>query len=146
MSVESTGRVRVLIVEDNPADVMLIRMALKEHAFVCDLEIAQDGAQAIDRLCGLGGYSEPYEPDLILLDLNLPKRSGIEVLQAIRGRECLLHSRVVILSSSPEDVVEQSLRNSNLVADCYLTKPPSLDEFLKVGRLIRDCFESASAR
>lgn len=133
---------KVLIIEDNASDAMLIRMAMEEVGFSFTAEVLMDGEVALNRLCPEGSHHELGHPDLIILDLNLPKRDGTEVLQAICGRNCLAHAPVVVLSSSPDYVIERKVNAAKVKADCYLTKPPSLDEFLGLGQAIRNCFES----
>ena len=127
----------VLIVDDNPSDVMLIKMTLKEAGLCFETTVADDGDAAIAFLRGPG-----CRPDLIILDLNLPKRHGTEVLQMIRAGGWSANALVVVLSSSPQDVIAEVVQAANVEADCYLTKPPSLDEFLALGGRIRECFEA----
>jgi len=135
----SPGRLRVLIVEDNPPDVMLIRMALDAEGLDFHAHVCGDGDSAVERL------STPHQspPDLIILDLNLPKRHGTEVLHFIREKESIAFTPVVVLSSSPEHVIEELVHAAHVKADCYLTKPPTLDGFLSLGKVIIECYRTA---
>jgi len=138
---------QVLIVEDNPSDVMLIEMAMQAGGFEFETQVAVDGDAAIDHLQGnAGGAGHPSPPDLIILDLNLPKRHGTEVLRVIRETEWGQRTPVVVLSSSPGDVIEELVHAAHLEADCYLTKPLHLDEFVALGVVIRECYESRTGR
>jgi len=109
------------------------------------LTVAEDGEKAIHYLLGKGVYACAPRPDLVILDLNLPKYSGTEVLKVIRESSALRHTRVFILSSSPEDVIRNTVHNARVEADGYFTKPPDLDEFIGLGKKIRRCFETARA-
>jgi DNA-binding response OmpR family regulator len=146
MSLQLSQPVNVLIIEDNPTDVLLVQLAMKKEGLNFQTQVAVDGEIAIRQLCGEDTAQKQPAPDLIILDLNLPKRHGTEVLQAIRGPNCHIKAPVVILSSSPEDVIEQIVQAANLEADYYLTKPPSLDEFLALGKIIRGCLEAGRQR
>ena len=94
-----TKPARIMIVEDNPTDAMLVRMAFEEEGLPAEFILCADGEEAIQRLCCAELFS--VGPDLIILDLNLPKRAGTEVLHAIRGAVCRVQAPVVILSSAP---------------------------------------------
>ena len=124
----------ILLVEDSPADVRLTREALKEAKVVNMLHVAQDGIEALDFLRKQGEYAGTPTPDLILLDLNLPKKDGREVLAEIKRDENLKRIPVVVLTTSraEEDVV----RSYNLHANAYVTKPVDLKQFLEVIRAI----------
>jgi DNA-binding response OmpR family regulator len=134
------NKLQVLIVEDNPADVMLIEMAMQAGGLECRTQVAVDGDAAIHHL-----QADPGD-DLIILDLNLPKRHGTEVLRVIRETERGQQTPVVVLSSSPGDVIEELVHAAHLEADCYLTKPLNLDDFLALGDVIRKCYESRTGR
>ncbi len=133
---EATGRaVEILLVEDNPGDVRLTREALKEGKVLNNLTVAGDGAEALAILRrGLDDGSRC--PDLILLDLNLPKMDGREVLEEIKGDEQLRRIPVVVLTTSSAE--EDILRSYNLHANCYVTKPVDLEQFMKVVLSIED--------
>ncbi len=124
----------ILLVEDNPADVRLIREALKESVIQSTLQVAPDGVEALALLRGEG--SPAVRPDLILLDLNLPKKDGREVLTEIKQDSSLRLIPVVILSSSPAE--QDILRAYDLHANCYVTKPVDLDQFITVVQSIEN--------
>ena len=135
---------RVLIVEDNPVDAHMVQCALqKELNWTTESTVADDGEKAIELL--LEHSSRPIRewPDLVILDLNLPKRDGVEVLQVIRTTNELRSLPVVVLSSSPMDVMKSKLNKVNVEANCYVTKPPDLDEFLALGKRFRCCYTKA---
>ena len=126
--------IEILLVEDSPSDVRLTREALKEAKVVNMLHVAQDGIEALDFLRKQGQYASRPSPDLILLDLNLPKKDGRDVLAEIKQDKNLKRIPVVVLttSSAEEDVV----RAYNLHANAYVTKPVDLTQFLEVIRTI----------
>jgi chemotaxis family two-component system response regulator Rcp1 len=126
--------VEVLLVEDNPADVRLTREALEEGKVRNHLHVAPDGAAALEFLRREGIYADAPRPDLILLDLNLPRMNGREVLTAIKEDESLRRIPVVVLTTSEDE--EDVLRSYELHANCYVTKPVGLDQFLAVVRQI----------
>ena len=143
-SQSTRGATRILIVEDNPADVRMIRYALAEETdWYTKVEVATDGEKAIDFLLQRGPFEAVGIPDLVILDLNLPKRDGTEVLQLIRTTERICRLPVVVLSSSPEDVIQNTIRAAHLEANCYLTKPADAEEFLALGKEFRKCIRSA---
>jgi two-component system, chemotaxis family, response regulator Rcp1 len=119
-------RMHVLLVEDNPGDADLVIDAVRE--FPCDVSVVSDGVEALEFLRGEGKHAEAKEPDLVLLDLNLPKLSGREVLARVKDDERLKHIPIVILSSShaERDLVDAY----RLHANCFVTKPVDLHEFL----------------
>jgi two-component system, chemotaxis family, response regulator Rcp1 len=126
----------ILLVEDNPGDVDLTKEALV-GAKVCNrLHVAEDGEQALDFLLQRGPYADAPRPDLILLDLNLPKKDGREVLEEIRANDALTEIPIVILTTSEAD--EDVARAYRLHANCYITKPVSFTQFLKVIQAIED--------
>ena len=127
--------IRIAIVEDNTADVLLIREALNAHQIAFELVHMKDGADAIATLCGKAP-DQPC-PDLILLDLNMPKIGGLEVLAAIRKDQQLRSVPVIVLTSSPAPDEQQAARRLGVVH--YLQKPVDLYEFIdQVGGAIRD--------
>jgi two-component system, chemotaxis family, response regulator Rcp1 len=126
--------IEVLLVEDSPGDVRLTREAFRDAKMHIHLSVVSDGAEAVSHLHRRGGYVNAPRPDLILLDLNLPKKDGREVLAEIKGSQELKSIPVFILTtSSNEDDVLQSY---HLHANCYITKPVDLDGFLRVVRSI----------
>jgi chemotaxis family two-component system response regulator Rcp1 len=130
MSKKASEPSQILSVEDNPGDVRLIVEALKEVKIRSQLSVVEDGIEAMAFLNQEGKYSKAPRPDLILLDLNLPKKNGREVLADIKRDEDLRVIPVVILTSSKaeQDVVQ----SYKLHANCYVTKPVELDQFLNV--------------
>lgn len=135
---------QVLIIEDNPIDVYMVQCALqKEPDWTTETTVADDGEKAIELLLQHSKRSIRDWPDLVILDLNLPKRDGVEVLEMIRTTNGLRRLPVVVLSSSPTDVIKSKLKRVNIEANCYVTKPPDLDEFLALGKRIRSCYTKA---
>lgn len=125
----------LLLVEDNPADVRLAREALKEASVPNHLNVVSDGMEATDFLWRRGKYAAAPRPDLILLDLNLPRKTGAEVLQEIKADPNLRRIPVMVLTTSSAG---QDLRQAyNLHANCYISKPVDLDQFLNVVRSIQ---------
>jgi chemotaxis family two-component system response regulator Rcp1 len=133
----ATGKpIEILLVEDNPGDVRLAVEALRDGKVANRLHIVEDGVEAMSFLRREGRYADVPRPDLILLDLNLPRKDGREVLAEIKQDAHLKRIPVVILTSSAaeQDVVQAY----NLYANCYIVKPIDLDQFLKVVRSIED--------
>jgi CheY-like chemotaxis protein len=128
------GRLQILVIEDNPADVELLRLALAEAGLVCDLTVIVDGAAALALILQMG--EEERAPHLAILDLNLPKHDGLEILEKIRATRSLTTLPIVILSSSssPRD----RARIEKFGVGRYLVKPPSLDEFLRIGLVVKE--------
>lgn len=127
--------VEVLLVEDNPGDVRLTQEAFKDGRVFVNLTVASDGVEAMEFLRGDGVHAKP-RPDLILLDLNLPRKSGREVLEEIKADDVLKRIPVIVMTTSK---AEQDIHRAyNLNANCYVTKPVDLDEFLNVVRSIED--------
>jgi len=128
--------VEVLLVEDNPGDVRLTLEALKEGKVNNHLSVVEDGVEALAFLRREGKYADASRPDLILLDLNLPKKDGREVLAEIKTDEDLKRIPVVVLTTSKAE--EDILKTYNLHANCYITKPVDFDQFVIVVRLVED--------
>lgn len=128
--------VQVLFVEDNPGDVRLTQEALKEGKLCTNLHIVPDGVEAMAFLRKQGEYADVPRPDLILLDLNLPRKDGREVLAEIKSDEDLKRIPVVILTTSSAE--QDILKTYSLHANCYVTKPVDLDQFMKVVKAIED--------
>lgn len=132
---------RILLVEDNPVDVRMVRFALDEETtWKTETTVAEDGERAINYLLESAG-----NVDLVILDLNLPKRDGTEVLRMIRSTERLASVPVIILSSLPEKVSEGQVRSLNLSANSYLRKPVGATEFQHLGEWIWECYKRAAA-
>ncbi len=128
--------IRILLVEDNPGDVRLTKEALKESKLINDLVVVGDGVEAMNYLKKGGSHAFTDLPDLILLDLNLPKKDGREVLAEIKADENLKKIPVVVLTISKSE--EDILKSYNLHANCYITKPIDFGQFIKVVRSIED--------
>lgn len=126
--------VEILLVEDNPGDVRLTREALKDTKLHNNLSIVNDGVEAMAFLRREGPYADAPRPDLILLDLNLPRKDGREVLEEIKSDDDLKRIPVVVLttSSNDKDIVE----SYNLHANCYISKPADLGQFLTIVKSI----------
>ncbi|HEX8393316.1 MAG TPA: response regulator [Longimicrobium sp.] len=135
MTMESRP-IEVLLVEDNPGDVRLTREALKEGKVRNNLSVAPDGVEALAYLRRQGRYADAKRPDLILLDLNLPRKDGREVLGEIKADPALRTIPVVILTTSE---AERDISGAYaLHANCYITKPVDLDQFITVVKSIED--------
>ena len=135
MSAAELGRpVEILLVEDNPGDIRLTRETLKDSKLLNRMSVAVDGVEAMAYLRQEGQYAMATRPDLILLDLNLPKKDGRQVLAEIKADEQLRRIPVVVLttSSAQQDIV----KTYDLHANCYITKPVNLDQFGAVVRAI----------
>lgn len=128
--------IEILLVEDNLGDARLTQEALREARVSNHLSLVRDGVEALAFLRREGGYASAPRPDLILLDLNLPRKDGREVLSEIKSDERLQRIPVVVLTVSQSD--EDILRAYNLNANCYITKPVDLEQFIKVVRSIED--------
>ena len=128
--------IEILLVEDNPGDVRLTREAFKEFKIRNVLHVVEDGVEALAFLNKEGKYADAARPDLILLDLNLPKKNGREVLVEIKADPDLKRIPVVILTVSSED--RDILEAYNKYVNCYIVKPVDLDQFLKVVKSIED--------
>jgi CheY-like chemotaxis protein len=126
--------VEILLVEDNPGDERLTREALKEGKVYSNLHWVKDGVEAMEFLRRQGKYKDVPRPDIILLDLNLPKKDGREVLQDIKNDDALKRIPVVVLTTSKAE--EDVLRTYNLHANCYVTKPVDLEKFIVVVKSI----------
>ena len=125
-----TKTVEILLVEDNPADVRLIRETFKDFKIQNNLSVAKDGVEAMAFIKKEGDFFSAPRPDVILMDLNLPKKSGFDVLAEIRQIPELKRIPVVILSTS--DSERDILKSYDLHANCFVTKPVGLDEFIKI--------------
>lgn len=128
--------IEILLVEDNPGDVRLTQEAFKEAKVKNKLHVVQDGEEAIAFLHKEEKYKDAPKPDIILLDLNLPKKDGREVLAEIKEDPDLRRIPVVILTTSKAE--EDIIKTYSLHANCYITKPVDLDEFLKVIKSIEN--------
>lgn len=137
MNNQNAGKpIDILLVEDNPGDVRLTQEALKEARVRNDLHVVNDGVEAMAFLRKQGVYKNVPRPDMILLDLNLPKKSGHEVLTEIKSDDNLKRIPVVVLTVSKDE--EDIVKSYNLYANCFITKPVDLDQFLTVVKSIED--------
>ncbi len=128
--------IEILLVEDNPGDVRLTAETFKDARILNHLNVARDGVAALAFLRRQGAYAGAPRPDLILLDLNLPKKDGREVLAEIKADDDLKRIPVVILTTSKAE--EDIIRTYNLHANCYITKPVDLDQFIRVVQSIQN--------
>jgi CheY-like chemotaxis protein len=134
------GSIQVLLVEDNPGDVRLTKEALKEGKLLNQLTVVGDGVEALSFLRKEGKYADAIQPELILLDLNLPKKDGREVLAEIKADPNLRRIPVVVLTTSSAE--EDILKIYDLHANCYITKPVDLEQFMGVVKSIEDFWVS----
>jgi two-component system, chemotaxis family, response regulator Rcp1 len=133
---DSAKTVEILLVEDNPGDVLLTQKALLRGKVANRLTVAKDGEEAMAILRHAGGHQRSARPDLILLDLNLPKKDGREVLAEIKGDPDLRRIPVVVLTSSQAE--EDVLRTYDLHASGYITKPVDMEQFAQVVKALED--------
>ncbi|MBT2429550.1 response regulator [Streptomyces sp. ISL-112] len=130
--------VEVLLVEDDPGDELMTREAFEDNKIGNTLHVVRDGEEALDFLYRRGRHTGAPRPDLILLDLNLPKYDGRQILQKIKSDEDLAHIPVVVLTTSSAE--EDILRSYKLHANAYVTKPVDLDQFIAAVRQIDEFF------
>ena len=128
----------ILLVEDDPGDVLLIREAFEDNKVHNRLHVVPDGVEALTFLRQEGEHADAPRPDLVLLDLNLPRKDGREVLAEVKGDESLQHIPVVVLTTSKAE--EDVLRSYKLHANAYVTKPVDFDRFIEVVRQIDEFF------
>lgn len=133
-SMEQQRAVEVLLVEDDQGDVDLTREALEGSRLPISLNAVKDGQEAMEYLRREGRFARAVKPDLILLDLNMPRKDGRQVLQEMRDDPELVSIPVIVLTASAAD--EDILRSYELKCNCYLTKPVKLEEFIKVVRVV----------
>ncbi|MBW4614546.1 MAG: response regulator [Desmonostoc vinosum HA7617-LM4] len=126
--------IEVLLVEDNPGDAHLTRIALEDSKISIHLSLVEDGVEAMAFLRKQERYTQAPHPDLVLLDLNLPRKDGREVLAEIKSDESLKRIPVVVLTTSQAE--EDILKAYNLAANCYITKPVDFDQFVKIVKSI----------
>lgn len=131
-----TKPIDILLVEDNPGDVRLTKEALKEGKIKNNLFVAHDGVEALEYLNQEGEHAHAVRPDLILLDLNMPRMDGREVLEKIKNEPDLRRIPVVILTTSKSE--EDIVKSYDLHANCYITKPVDLDQFINVVKTVED--------
>lgn len=134
------SEIRILLVEDDPGDVLIMREALEDSKILTDLHVVDNGEAALEFLERRGRYASAPSPDLILLDLNLPRLDGREVLARVKADASLRRTPVVVLTTSSAE--EDILRSYDLHANAYVTKPVDLEQFLRVVRQIDEFFIS----
>jgi CheY-like chemotaxis protein len=128
--------IEILLVEDNPGDVLLTQEAFSESKVLNNMHAVSDGVEALDFLYKRGAYEEAVRPDIILMDLNLPRMDGRQVIKQIKADETLKHIPVIVLTTSSAE--EDVLKSYDLHANAYVTKPNDLDKFMDVVRTIND--------
>ncbi|MEU0409055.1 response regulator [Streptomyces griseorubiginosus] len=138
MTTPAASPIDVLLVEDDPGDELMTREAFEDNKIGNTLHVVRDGEEALDFLYRRGDHTEAPQPDLILLDLNLPKYDGRQVLEKIKSDPELSHIPVVVLTTSAAE--EDILRSYKLHANAYVTKPVDLDQFIAAVRQIDDFF------
>lgn len=135
---------QILLAEDNPGDILLVQEALQEHRIEHELHVVRDGAKALEYLAQLGKTDEVPCPDVLLLDLNLPKIDGTQVLAEFRKHpECLRMPVIVITSSGAQ---KDRARVSELGVARYFKKPSDFDEFLRLGAIVREVVKERAER
>lgn len=136
MKTQNAKPIEILLVEDNPGDVRLTKESLYDAKVHNNMVVASDGLEALAYLRQEGEYASAYRPDLILLDLNLPRMNGFEVLDAIKEDPDLKRIPVVVLTTSQAE--QDIIRSYNLYANAYVTKPVDLEQFIHVIKSIED--------
>ncbi len=130
--------IEVLLIEDDPGDILITREAFEHHKIHNTLSVARDGQEGLDYLYQRGSHKGATRPDLILLDLNLPKYDGHQLLEKIKSDPDLCHIPIVVVSTSAAD--DDVLRSYRLHANAYVTKPVGFEQFTNVIRQIDDFF------
>jgi two-component system response regulator len=128
--------IEILLVEDNPGDADLTKAAMENSKIYVTMHVVGDGVEAMAFLRRTGKYADAPRPDIVLLDLNLPKKDGKEVLAEMKADQDLKRIPVVVLTISKDE--EDILKSYNLHANCYITKPIDLSQFVKVVQAIED--------
>jgi two-component system, chemotaxis family, response regulator Rcp1 len=130
----SASPIEILLVEDNLGDIRLTTEAFKEGKLLNHITVMRDGTEALAYLRKQANYTDAIRPDLILLDLNLPKKDGRAVLAEIKADEELMHIPVIVLTTSEAE--QDILRSYQLHANCYITKPVDMEQFMKVIKYV----------
>ena len=136
MGLQPSDEARILLVEDNLGDILLLNEAFKEGGIAAELKVVGNGEEALEFLRGEGKYEGEHLPDLILLDLNLPRMDGRTLLRRLKSAPDLRSIPVIVLSSSnlPTDIRE----SYDMAASCYIVKPKDLGGFFEIGKNLRD--------
>ncbi len=132
--------IHILLVEDNEGDILLTKEALEDAEITIKLSIVKDGKEAIEFVTKQGNYPHADLPDILLLDVNLPKKNGLEVLKYIKGKENLKHIPVIMLSTSSSEKDINLCYNN--YANCYITKPAEVNDFLSIVTAIENFWAS----
>ena len=134
---DNKGRcIEILLIEDNPADIRLTKEIFKEAKINNNLNVVENGLEALEYLRKSNSYKSATKPDIIVLDLNMPKMDGREFLAKVKFDENFKRIPVIVLTTSESE--EDILRTYDLLANCYITKPVDLDEFIKVVKFIEE--------
>jgi CheY-like chemotaxis protein len=136
MMAAGNGKARVLVVEDNPADVELLRYALVSAGVDCELTVIDNGGDALAFFAQRGDYANSTPPDLAILDLNLPRYDGIEILEAMRANGKFSNVAVAVLTSSSSPRDRARIEAFHIAR--YIIKPPDLDEYMRIGLIVRE--------
>ncbi len=134
MSKQQAQPIEILLVEDSPGDVLIAREALSEAKLLNNIYVAEDGVEAMDFLNKRGKFANAPTPDLVLLDLNLPRKSGREVLAEIKADQNFKYIPVVVLTTSSAE--EDIFKSYNLHANCYVVKPVEFESFVQAVKSI----------
>jgi CheY-like chemotaxis protein len=134
----------LFLVEDNPADVQLFRMALDEAGVECNLVVFEDGGEVIEYIRRADPAQPPPKPDMMILDLNLPKNDGLEILEIIRDTPVFADVSIVILSSSSS--VRERAKLAAFHVREFIAKPPDLQEYLNIGKILRSLLEQDASQ
>jgi CheY-like chemotaxis protein len=138
----SPERVRILLVEDNAADIYRFRKAVDSAARDCELTVIEDGREALAFVRAEGRHAARAVPDIAVLDLNIPR--NVQVLRAIRGNERLTHIPVILTSSAPSSPLDETTEPSPVTR--YIRKPPDLEDFLRIGAVLKDILRESQAQ
>ena len=141
MNAEQSTRTRILVIEDNPLDVEVVTLALNEEPWPVETVVAEDREKAITLLTQQAAHPAARKPDFVVLDLNVPRRDGTEVLRTIRSTKTLSGVPVGVLSSSPGEVIEDRLTAAHVTVDGHFTKPSDIHDFLRLGTALRLWYE-----
>jgi CheY-like chemotaxis protein len=136
-----TDAIRILLAEDNHGDEFLVREALREHQVQHELHVMRDGLEAVHYIERMGDATDAPCPDVLLLDLNLPHRSGHELLQLFRAHPFCRNTPVIVITSS--DAEKDRRRAAELGATRYFRKPSDVDEFIQLGAIVREVVSAA---
>lgn len=137
------GKAHILVIEDNPGDVELLRIALTGACVDCEMTVLTDGAEALAYARQEGPDGSGRKPDLAIVDLNMPKNDGVEILEAIRGNPRLRSMAIAVMSSSEAPRDRATVEKYHVKR--FITKPTDLDEFLKIGWLVKEILEEPTA-